>query len=164
MKLDFYLKYKNMKLYHQIIYPFIKNLYKSRYLRKLNLYPIPTCSLTIQALRVSMEEQRNRKGPPTDSATTPPASAGGKLATPMETEEDAMLKQALGHGTSAASGGAGTTSSAATAEPETNLNEMTEEQQIAMAMRMSMARWYSASRVSYAQTIPHSFYSIFTII
>ena len=81
-----------------------------------------------------MEEQRNRQGV---SGNTP-ATDQSKLSTPMETEEDAMLKQALGHGPAITTTGASNT--AGTTETEADdLMGMTEEQQIAMAMRMSMA-------------------------
>jgi len=90
------------------------------------------------ALRVSMEEQRARQqadgGQPTpqEGEATPAAVVAPGAAVEEDTSEEAMLQRALAMSMDAAA-----TPAAAAAEPD--LGAMTEEEQIAYAMRMSMA-------------------------
>lgn len=89
------------------------------------------------ALRVSMEEQRARQQAdggqpnPQEGEATPAAAPGG-AAVEEDTSEEAMLQRALAMSMDAAP-------AAASAAAEPDLGAMTEEEQIAYAMRMSMA-------------------------
>jgi len=107
------------------------------------------------ALRVSMEEQRARQQADVTSdapAPTPGAEGGavagqGAGAGAEDTSEEAMLQRAL----AMSMGGAEAGAEAASAEPD--LATMTEEQQIAYAMRMSMAESDPAAGGSGAESM-----------
>lgn len=86
------------------------------------------------ALRVSMEEQRARQQAEGGAEETPatPVAGGGGAAAEDESSEEALLQRAL-----AMSMDTGETGAAA--PKERDLGSMTEEEQIAYAMQMSMA-------------------------
>lgn len=91
------------------------------------------------ALRVSMEEQRARQqadgGP--EGAQEVPAVPGA--APEEESSEEALLQRALAMSMDTEEGAADTKATAAKPAPERDLSSMTEEEQIAYAMQMSMA-------------------------
>jgi len=93
------------------------------------------------ALRVSMEEQRARQEA-TTGGEAPAADAGTPTAAGADAEDDPVLARALAM---SVGGGSATPSAAAPAGgAEPNLSAMTEDEQIAYAMRMSMAEDDSA--------------------
>jgi len=98
------------------------------------------------ALRVSMEEQRARQEATTGAAgggEAPAAEAGTPTAAGADAEDDPVLARALAM---SVGGGSATPSAAAPAGgAEPNLSAMTEDEQIAYAMRMSMAEDDSAA-------------------
>jgi 26S proteasome regulatory subunit N10 len=97
------------------------------------------------ALRVSMEEQRARQEATTGAAgggEAPAAEAGTPTGAGADAEDDPVLARALAM---SVGGGSATPSAAAPAGgAEPNLSAMTEDEQIAYAMRMSMAEDDSA--------------------
>jgi len=97
------------------------------------------------ALRVSMEEQRARQEATTGAAgggEAPAADAGTPTGAGADAEDDPVLARALAM---SVGGGSATPSAAAPAGgAEPNLSAMTEDEQIAYAMRMSMAEDDSA--------------------
>ena len=97
------------------------------------------------ALRVSMEEQRARQEATTGAAgggEGPAAEAGTPTGAGADAEDDPVLARALAM---SVGGGSATPSAAAPAGgAEPNLSAMTEDEQIAYAMRMSMAEDDSA--------------------
>lgn len=97
------------------------------------------------ALRVSMEEQRARQEATTGAAgggEAPVADAGTPTGAGADAEDDPVLARALAM---SVGGGSATPSAAAPAGgAEPNLSAMTEDEQIAYAMRMSMAEDDSA--------------------
>ena len=78
------------------------------------------------ALRVSMEEQRARQE--AESAATGPAEGQPAAETPAEAEDDPVLARALAMSVDQAESG----------QKTPDLSAMTEDEQIAYAMRMSM--------------------------
>jgi len=97
------------------------------------------------ALRVSMEEQRARQqadgGQENTTESAVPAAAAQPETAEAQTSEEALLQRALAM--SMDTGEAGGEAAPAAAEPaaaqEKDLSSMTEEEQIAYAMQMSMA-------------------------
>merc|ERR1712025_500148 len=90
------------------------------------------------ALRVSMEEQRARQQAEAGGQETggAPVVTGGE----DESSEEAMLQRALAMSMDTAEAGAGSAAPAsANKAPVRDLSSMTEEEQIAYAMQMSMA-------------------------
>jgi len=92
------------------------------------------------ALRVSMEEQRARQqadggteAAPEGAAATPAVPAAGQEE---ESSEEALLQRALAMSMDTEEGGK---DSRPAKQPERDLSSMTEEEQIAYAMQMSMA-------------------------
>jgi len=98
------------------------------------------------ALRVSMEEQRARQEATTGAAGSgeaPAADAGTPTAAGADAEDDPVLARALAMSVGGGSATPGAAAPAGGAEP--NLSAMTEDEQIAYAMRMSMAEDESAA-------------------
>jgi len=102
------------------------------------------------ALRVSMEEQRQRQSdaPAATDAPAPAAAAAAPAAAPGQTDEERMLQQALemslGGAEQSAPGPAPAPATPASAAPAPaaaapDFANMTEEEQIAYAMQISMA-------------------------
>jgi len=95
------------------------------------------------ALRVSMEEQRARQQ--AEGGTEAPAGEQEAGATPaaqppaQETSEEALLQRALAMSMDTGEAPAAAPAPAAGAQPQRDLSSMTEEEQIAYAMQMSMA-------------------------
>jgi len=87
------------------------------------------------ALRVSMEEQRARQQ--AEGGGGAPEGGATPMATEDESSEEAMLQRALAM--SMDTGPAGTGAAPAAPAPARDLSSMTEEEQIAYAMQMSMA-------------------------
>lgn len=87
------------------------------------------------ALRVSMEEQRQRQEDEARRAQEASAAEGGMQVTPIKEEpnEEALLERAL-----AMSIEEGGETTAKVAPPAVDFANMTEEEQIAFAMQMSM--------------------------
>jgi len=112
------------------------------------------------ALRVSMEEQRARQQADVTSDAPPPtpgaeggASAGaGAGAGAEDTSEEAMLQRALAMSMGGGEAGAESAGSGGSAM-EPDLAAMTEEEQIAYAMRMSMAESDPAAGGSSAESM-----------
>lgn len=92
------------------------------------------------ALRVSMEEQRARQQADGGTEAVPETGAGQPAvpapAQEEETSEEALLQRALAMSMDTEEGAA---PAAKAAQPERDLSTMTEEEQIAYAMQMSMA-------------------------
>jgi len=93
------------------------------------------------ALRVSMEEQRARQQAESGGAggeeAPAAAAAAAAPAAASDNSEEALLQRALAM--SMETGDEASATPAAAGTPEVNLGAMTEEEQIAYAMRMSMA-------------------------
>merc|ERR1719232_2275657 len=87
------------------------------------------------ALRVSMEEQRARQQAEGGGGGAPEGAGATPMATEDESSEEAMLQRALAMSMDTGLAGTG----AAPAAPARDLSNMTEEEQIAYAMQMSMA-------------------------
>jgi len=102
------------------------------------------------ALRVSMEEQRARQNVDSGTPATPgagqeaaPGTPGGQAAAGEDTSEEAMLQRALAMSMDGGEGGG--------SAPD--LGAMTEEEQIAYAMRMSMAEGSSEAGAAGAESM-----------